>query len=79
MGVPILGLLTEKELNLEEGVRETEEKHGWARNKPVGRDRFGRVRHEEDPGGTDDLLIPDYVMWDFGLPEKEGQDNGIRT
>ena len=60
-------------------MRETEEKRGWPENKPVGREEFGRVHDGEVPHGANDLAIPDYVMWDFGLSEKEDRGNGIRA
>ena len=61
-------------------MRETEGKSGWAKNKPVGSGELEMVPDEEDPRyGADEQAIPDYVMWDFGLPEKEECGNGIRT
>ena len=63
-------------------MREVEEKRGRAENRPTFRDRPGRVYGGRGARGADDLCIPDYVMWDFGLPEedeKEDRNNGIRT
>ena len=65
------------------GMRETEEKRGWAENKLVGRDELWRDNVEENPRReADERAIPDYVMRDFGLPEEdeaEDRDYGIRT
>ncbi len=63
-------------------MREVEEKRGRAENRPAFRDGPGWVHDEGRPRGADDLCVPDYVMWDFGLPEedeKEDRNNGIRT
>ena len=94
MGAHVLGIFAEKGLKPEarrastqerdwlegKGMRETEEKRGWAENKPVGREKLGRVHDEVDPyRGAEDLLIEDYVVWDFDLPKEEDRDNGIRT
>jgi hypothetical protein len=40
------------------GMRETEEKGGWAKNKPVGRDELGRVHDEGDPREANDEKLP---------------------
>lgn len=63
-------------------MRGVEEKRGRADKRPPGRYEPGRVQDERSSRGADDLCVPDYVMWDFGLPkedEKEDRDNGIRT
>jgi hypothetical protein len=67
-------------------MRETEEKHGWMENKPVGREELGEA-HEEHPGRADDLdmlnylrcdidlVIPGYVMWDFETDREESKSS----
>jgi hypothetical protein len=65
-------------------MRETEEKRSWSETKPVGRDKLWKDNSEENSRReADDRAIPDYVMWNFGLPEEdeeeEDRDCGIRT
>jgi hypothetical protein len=48
-----------------------EQKSDRAQDKPVFRDKFGKDHHRDDLGGADERAIPDYVMWDFGLPEED--------
>lgn len=63
-------------------MQEVEEKRGRAENRSAVRGEPGRNHDEGGSRGADDLCVPDYVMWDFGLPEedeKEDRDNGIRT
>ena len=64
-------------------MREIEEKRSWSENKPVSRDKLWKDNTEENPRReADKRAIPDYVMWDFGLPEEneeEDRDCGIRT
>lgn len=52
-------------------MRETEARRSRAGNEPAGRDELGRVHDEEHTRrGANEWAIPDYVMWDFGLPEE---------
>jgi hypothetical protein len=65
-------------------MRETEEKHSWSENEPVGRDKLWKYNTEENSPRreADERAIPDYVMWDFGsseVDEEEDRDCGIRT
>jgi hypothetical protein len=63
-------------------MREVEEKRVRAENRPHSGTDPGESTAGRGARGADDLCVPDYVMWDFGLPEedeKEDRNNGIRT
>lgn len=46
-------------------TRKAASRGGRSKEKLLGRGGFARVGYKEDPAWSDDLAVPDYVMWDF--------------
>lgn len=49
------------------------EEHRQVQNA-VARYKIRRIAGKRNSRAVDDIVIPDYVMWDFGFPE-EPHDN----
>ena len=48
------------------------------KNKAI-RYKFRRATNGKNSQGMDDIAIPDYVMWDFDVPETDTTELRYRT